>query len=59
MSYINNIMYAGEITEVSLNFLINTKDYKLLVLRRVIIMIMKLITYKSLNISLLELLLIL
>ncbi len=53
------MIYINKIIEVSLNPLINTEDYKLLIFKRVIIIITKLITYKPLNISLLELLLIL
>jgi len=41
------------------NSLINIEDYKLLILRRVIIIVIKLIIYKLFNISFLELLLIL
>ncbi len=52
-------MHTNKIARVLLNSLINIKDCKLLILKRVIIIIMKLIIYKSLNISLSELLLIL
>ncbi len=52
-------MYINKIAEVLFNSLINIKDCKLLILRYVTVIIIKLIAYKSLNISLLELLLIL
>ncbi len=52
-------MYTDEIMRILLNSLINTEDYKLLILKRVTIIIIRLITYKPLNISLLKLLLIL
>jgi len=52
-------VYASKIVGVSLNSLTNTKDYKLLILRRVTIIVIKLITYKLLNIPLSKLLLIL
>ncbi len=53
------MIHTSEIAGVLLNSLANIKDYKLLILRRVIIIIIKLIAYKLLNISLLKLLLIL
>ncbi len=52
-------MHINKITRISLNSLVNIKDCKLLILKRVIIIIIRLITYKLLNISLLKLLLIL
>ncbi len=52
-------MYINKIAGVLLNSLINIEDCKLLVLKRVTTIIIKLTTYKSLNISLSELLLIL
>ncbi len=52
-------MHINKIVRILLNSLINTEDYKLLILRRVIIIIIRLITYKLLNIPLLKLLLIL
>ncbi len=59
ISYINNIIYTDKIIKILFNSLTNTEDYKLLILKRVIIMMIKLIIYKLLNISLSELLLIL
>ncbi len=53
------MIYINKIAGIPLNSLINIKDYKLLILKCVIIIIIKLITYKPLNISLSELLLIL
>ncbi len=52
-------MYINKIAGVLLNSLINIKDYKLLILRYIIIIVIRLIVYKSLNISFLKLLLIL
>ncbi len=52
-------MYINKIARVLLNSLINIKDYKLLILKRVIIIAIRLIIYKSLDISLLKLFLIL
>ncbi len=52
-------MHTGEIIKIPLNSLANTEDYKLLILKRVIIIMMRLIIYKPLNIPLLKLLLIL
>ncbi len=53
------MIYTSKIAGVLLNSLTSIKDYKLLILKRVIIIIIKLIIYKSLNIPLLKLLLIL
>ncbi len=53
------MIYTDKIAGILFNSLVNIEDYKLLILRRVIIIITRLIAYKSLNISLLKLLLIL
>ncbi len=51
------MIYIDEIAGILLNSLTDIKDYKLLILKRVTAIIIKLITYKSLDISLLKLLL--
>ncbi len=53
------MIYINEIARIPLNSLTNTKDYKLLILRYITIIMIKLIVYKPLNISLSELFLIL
>ncbi len=53
------MIYINKIIRVLLNSLINIKDYKLLILKRVTAIIIRLIIYKPLDIFLSELLLIL